>query len=804
MPILLHAQSRWDVLPVDVNSSRELADQLGISPLLASLLVTRGMEDARQAKQFLNGDLAELHDPLLLSGMGEAVSRIRRALADGERILIYGDYDADGVSSTTLMIYLMRHLGATYDYYIPHRTKEGYGLHIPVLEHFHKKGYSLMITVDTGISAVEQIAYANSVGMDVVVTDHHEPPATLPEAYTLVNPKLPYCTYPFKGLAGVGVAYKLAQALLGAETPQAWTELVALGTIADLMPLADENRIMVKMGLALMANSSFSGIAALLRAAGWSSGDVTSTTVAFGLAPRINASGRMSHANRAVALLTADSMEEAEDTAEELDVLNKERQMLVDEMTQEALAQLEPQTKNGLIPDVIVVAGAGWNAGVVGIVASRLLERYYRPTIVLGINPDTGECKGSARSIPGFDMYEALTDCADLLDHFGGHPSAAGMSLHESQMEPFKERLQSFAAARLGPEHFVPVTQIDLSCSLQEITLQTIEQLEGLQPFGMANACPKLLLRGLKLLECRQMGKDGKHLKLVVAQNGKTVEAVAFGKGALSALLTEEAVLDVVAEASINEWNGSRKPQLMVQDLAVSHIQVFDYRDSRRPLQQLEEIYGKLANLPACGSGLPAVVVNPGTDVSAIGQLKDVQVWVYDKKDGARPGNGQAQGAGSDSVGTLFVLELPDTRQSWHGMLSAFASLERLYLLHPRRSAQEKIERPSRDDFKQVYGVIHRQAAQGYREDELIAALARRTGWSRRMLLLTLGVFEELGFVVRSSGMIKLNPSPAKRALETSSRYRELELLADMEQLLEYGRVPEITEWMLAHNQGAS
>ncbi|WP_018753199.1 single-stranded-DNA-specific exonuclease RecJ [Paenibacillus sanguinis] len=802
--MLLHAKSRWEVLPVDVNSSRELADQLDISPLLASLLVTRGMEDARQAELFLNGDLTEQHDPLLLSGMGEAVSRIRRAIAEGERILIYGDYDADGVSSTTLMIYLMRRMGATYDYYIPHRTKEGYGLHIPVLEHFHKKGYSLIITVDTGISAVEQIAYANSVGMDVVVTDHHEPPAILPEACTLVNPKLPYCTYPFKGLAGVGVAYKLAQALLEEDTPQAWTELVALGTIADLMPLTDENRVMVKAGLASMAKSSFPGITALLGIAGWSSGDVTSTTVAFGLAPRINASGRMSHANRAVALLTADSLEEAEDTAEELDLLNKERQMLVDEITQEALAQLEQQTQDDALPDVIVVAGTGWNAGVVGIVASKLLERYYRPTIVLGINPETGECKGSARSIPGFDMYEALTDCADLLDHFGGHPSAAGMSLHQSRIEPFKERLQSFAAPRLGPEHFVPVMQIDLSCSLQEVTLQAIEQLEGLAPFGMANACPKLLLRGLKLLECRQMGTDGKHLKLIVAQNGKTVEAVAFGKGALSTLLTEEAVLDIVAEASINEWKGSRKPQLMIQDLTVSHIQVFDYRDSRRPLQQLEEIYHKLMNLPACGSGLPAVVVNPATDVSAIGQLKNMQVWVYDKKDGVRPVNGRAQGTGSHGVGTLFVLELPDTRQSWQGMLSAFAGLERLYLLHPRRSAQEKIERPSRDHFKQVYGLIHRQAAQGFREDELLAALAKRTGWSKRMLLLTLGVFEELGFLVRSSGIVKLNPSPAKQALETSRRYRELELLADMEQLLEYGRVPEITKWMFAHNQGAS
>lgn len=429
----------------------------------------------------------------------------------------------------------------------------------------------------------------------------------------MINPKLPYCTYPFKGLAGVGVAYKLAQALLGDETPEAWTELAALGTIADLMPLTGENRVIVKAGLASMARSAFPGMTALLGTSGWSSGEVTSTAVAFGLAPRINASGRMSHANRAVSLLTAESMEEAEAIAEELDVLNKERQMLVEDMVEEALQQLEGQAEAEGLPDVIVVAGEGWNAGVVGIVASKLLERYFRPTIVLGIHPETGECKGSARSIPGFDIHEALTDCADLLDHYGGHPSAAGMSLGREHLEEFGRRLNAFAADRLRPEHFVPVLQTDLACSLKDVTLQAIEQLQHLAPFGMANACPRLLLKDLKLLECRQMGKDGKHLKLILGQNGKTVEAVAFGKGDLASLLAEEARVDIVAEAGINEWNGARKPQLMIQDLAVSHLQVFDYRGSRNPALLLEELRGKLAKLPACGSGTSAVVLNAGS-----------------------------------------------------------------------------------------------------------------------------------------------------------------------------------------------
>lgn len=801
---MLHSKYRWDPLPGDEEAACLLADQLDIAPLLASLLVTRGMGNPEEARLFLQGSLADQHDPMLLSGMREAVLRIRRAVENGERILIYGDYDADGVSSTTLMIYLLRRLGATYDFYIPHRTKEGYGLHIPVLEHFHGKGFTLIVTVDTGISAVEQVAYANASGMDVIVTDHHEPPAVLPEAYALINPKLPHCPYPFKGLAGVGVAYKLAQALLGAETPEAWAELAALGTIADLMPLTGENRVIVKAGLASMARSAFPGMTALLGTAGWSKSEVSSTAVAFGLAPRINASGRMSHANRAVALLTAESMEEAELIAEELDVLNKERQMLVDDMVGEALLQLERQTKADGLPDVIVVAGEGWNAGVVGIVASKLLERYYRPTIVLGINPETGECKGSARSIPGFDIYEALTACGDLLDHFGGHPAAAGMSLDRGRVPEFTRRLNDFAAGKLEPEHFVPVMQTDLACSLKEITLTSIEQLESLAPFGMANACPRLLIRGVRLLECRQMGKEGKHLKLILGQDGRTAEAVAFGKGELAPLLAEEAVLDIVAEAGINEWNGSRKPQLMIQDLAVSHLQVFDYRGSRNPALQLDKLKNKLIKLPACGSSSPAVVLNQGSALIHAADLKDTSVWVYDKDVGVSPGNALAQGSGTNGVATLFVLELPESAEGWNGMLAAFGGLERIYLLHPPRPPQEVIERPSRDHFKQVYGLIHRSEGLGLGEEELVAALLKRTGWSKRMLVLTLGVFEELGFIVRASGTIKINPSPSKQALENSSRYRELGLLAEMEQMLLHGRIPEITEWMLTRIQGAS
>lgn len=485
----------------------------------------------------MDGGVEAPHDPFLLKGMAEAVPRIRKALKEEEHILIYGDYDADGVSSTALMIHLLRYLGASFDIYIPHRSNEGYGLHNHALDWALQQGVSLIITVDTGISAYHQIAYANELGIDVIVTDHHEPPELLPEAYTLINPKLPDCLYPFKGLAGVGVAYKLAQAMLGEETPGEWAEIAAIGTVADLMPLLGENREIVRNGLVSMRNSRFPGIRALLGVSGVTMSTVSAVNIAFGMAPRINASGRLDHAGRAVALLTTEHTDEAEQLAGELDLLNKERQLVVERIVVEATAKLEQMTQGGEIPDIIVLAEQGWNVGVVGIVASKLLERYYRPVIILDIHPETGMCKGSARSIPGLDIYAALSSCSNLMDHFGGHPAAAGMSLHRDGLEAFAAALNEYAATVLTPEHFVPVASADAEVSISDLSLQTALELERLAPFGMSNPLPKFIIRGATVKETRTMGQEGKHLKIVLQQGKSTIEALAFGKGDLAKLL---------------------------------------------------------------------------------------------------------------------------------------------------------------------------------------------------------------------------------------------------------------------------
>ncbi|MBD2870417.1 single-stranded-DNA-specific exonuclease RecJ [Paenibacillus arenilitoris] len=571
---MIHRKTRWALAPwrtEDDEKAKELAAALNLPPLVARLLVGRGYADPPSAERFLRGGHELFHDPYLLLGMKEAVERIRLAAERNEKIRIYGDYDADGVSSTSLLVHLFRALGLDFDYYIPHRALEGYGLNRAAIGLAAADGVGLIVTVDTGISAFDEIEYAKEAGIDVVVTDHHEPPDNIPKAVAVVNPKQKNCLYPFKGLAGVGVAFKLAHALLG-RPPLEWTDIVSLGTIADLMPLTDENRIMVRYGLDRLRRHAPTGFRALAEAGGMELAAMTSTTVAFGIAPRINAAGRLDHAKRAVELLTTDDYDQAILTALSLDNLNKERQRVVDSIVKEAEQQWSAkceaaEAKGEEPPPVIVLAGEGWNVGVIGIVASKLLERNYRPVIILGIDEATGMCKGSARSIDGYDLHAALTACDELLDHYGGHQAAAGMSLHRDRLEPFEKRLGELAAEWLTDEDWVPKTAVDLACSVSEATIETIDELSLLEPFGMGNPSPRLLFQGAELADRRTIGKESKHLKLALGGGRRLLDGIGFGMGQLAEGLKPGCRIDAIGELSINEWNGQRKPQLHLHDL---------------------------------------------------------------------------------------------------------------------------------------------------------------------------------------------------------------------------------------------
>ncbi|WP_438347083.1 single-stranded-DNA-specific exonuclease RecJ [Paenibacillus sp. FA6] len=795
---MLHSKYKWQSQLFDADTAEGFAKELSISPLIASLLITRGVCTVEDAKMFIQGSMDDLHDPFLLHGMTEAVPRILHAVESEEHILVYGDYDADGVSSTSLMIYLMRHMNASFDIYIPHRSNEGYGLHNHAIDWAHQQGVTLMITVDTGISAVDQVSYANSLGIDVIVTDHHEPPDILPDAYALINPKLSNCLYPYKGLAGVGVAYKLCQALLG-NPPIEWTEFVAIGTVADLMPLTGENRILVRTGVASMRKSSFQGIQALLEVSGIDKETLTSTNIAFGMAPRINASGRLDHAGRAVSLLTTEDPSVASGLAHELDGLNKQRQTVVEDIVREALAQLEGKIESDGLPSMIVLAGNGWNVGVVGIVASKILERYYRPVIILGIDEETGACKGSARSIPALDIHAALTSCKHLMDHYGGHPAAAGMSLHVDQLAQIEYALNEYAKVILTPEDLIPVTVADGEWKLADLPISVIEEMELLQPFGMANPVPRFIMRDVTLQETRKMGRDQNHLRLTMQQGNSRLEAVSFGQGDLADLLTIGASMDVIGELSINEWNGSRKLQLMLHDLMISESQVFDLRGLKGS-QEVINTYLQLLNPRLRGHSTQiAAIFAEETTKDVTNHLNELSLWVYDEVDGIVATNSAASQEGKDNITTLFVLDAPRSPRQLHEIMADFKSLHNIFVLYDvKNDVREKLQVPDRELFKKLYIMLSRIGSEPLPEKDVLGQISRQSSTSVRMLSLMMDVFEELSFVERSHGMINLVSTPSKKDLDQSLHFRELVILAEMEHNLFDTNTAQLTQWMLS------
>jgi single-stranded-DNA-specific exonuclease len=807
---MLKAKARWIMGQGNEQLVEEWANTFSISPMLARLLVVRGMTDKQHVEDFLYGGTDLTHDPFLLDGMAAAVERIRRALEAGERIRIYGDYDADGVSSTALMVHLLRQMPCTFDYYIPHRVHEGYGLNKGAIDKAKEAGVSLLITVDTGISAVEQIAYANSLGLDVIVTDHHEPPEQLPEAYALINPKKPNCPYPFKQLAGVGVALKLAQALLG-RWPEELVEYAAIGTIADLMLLQGENRIIVKQGLKALRSTSNAGIKALLGVADIPVREVNSTHIGFAIAPRINASGRLEKADAAVQLLITESEQEAEMLAYELDALNKERQKLVEEMTKQAVAHVEQKKQQtGELPPVIVVAHEGWNVGVIGIVASKLVDRFYRPTLVLGIDKETGMAKGSARSIAGYDLYQALSRCHDLMDHFGGHTMAAGMTLAQEHLPELERRLGLLAEEWLAPEDWLPLLKADLECKLHELTLDGISQLELLGPFGMGNPSPKFVFQDLVLSDVRTMGKEQQHVKLSLRSashnEAPPVDAVGFGKGGVIDWLSPAAPVEVLGELSINEWNGVRKPQIMLSDLRVQQVQIFDWRGHAKPEAKVAELCTRLRS-PLWGEAadIPAVVLFSELRLpEALRRCAEpYALWGMDERDQLVPLNEYARERSIAQASDIVLYALPDSTDQLKKLAQEAEAVERYYAAfggsEPERDAGVV---PGRDAFKSVYGAL---SSLGSKEDRsyapaaFVQGLSKRSGLSPASIQFILDVFEELGFVNRTEAGYRMVPAPPKQDLTASRTYRRRQSRSETEHQLLYCSAKDLTSWLVVH-----
>lgn len=526
------------------------------------VLYSRGIEERGQALKFLSGDYGEVHDPFALLQMDRAVERIKRAINRREPIVIYGDYDADGVSSAALLYAGIKELGGRVATYFPDRFTEGYGLNSGAIDFLAGEGCALIITVDCGVRAYQEARHARERGIDLIITDHHYPGEVLPEAYALINPKQPGDEYPFKSLAGVGVAKKLMQAIrstYGIADDESDLDLVAIGTVADIVPLVGENRVLVRRGIELLNQTGRIGLQGLIKVAGYQGGTIDSTAIGFALGPRINAAGRLRSAEMAFELLVSEDLHRADVLAEQLDQINRERQEMMHEVVERALAQHEMQTDRG---NVIIDFDEDYHEGVIGLAASKLTEAFYRPSIVGRLQEDW--ITASARSIPGFHMTRALESAGDLMDRFGGHAAAAGLRIHRSKIHQLKAILEDEFDDQMADETLQPALDIDGIATFKELDDRMLYFHDKLAPFGAANPRPLLVSKNVNVLSKRTVGREGAHLKLRLEQNGKPYDAIAFRMGdRLSELKSE---IDVAYRLERNHYLGFTTLQLNVVD----------------------------------------------------------------------------------------------------------------------------------------------------------------------------------------------------------------------------------------------
>ena len=561
----------WNTKPHDEAAARALADALGLSPVTARLLAIRGLTDPDEASRFLNPSLDQLYDPYRLAGLGAAVERLLTAITNRERIAVHGDYDVDGITSTVILRRALELLGADVGHFIPERLTDGYGLQPGTIDRLHAEGVKLIVSVDCGIRAPEAARRARELGVDLIITDHHEPDAELPDACAVVNPKRHDCSYPDKNLAGVGVALKLVQALCAKAGKSAWlpafVKIASIGTLADVVPLVGENRIIAKLGLQMLTKGPHKvGLRALLEAAGLTGKTIDSYHIGFMVAPRINAAGRMSTPDIATRLLLASDegmADEAKALAEQLEAENTQRRAEDQDILAKARKIVDTDPDIGS-RSVLVVAGEGWHRGVIGIVASKIVDAYYRPAIVLSIDGDMAH--GSCRSIPGFDMLASLESCAPLMKRFGGHKAAAGLQLETIKIKEFRQAVNAHADQHLGPDDLRPSLWLDGPLELKDITDRVMSEFAALAPFGPGNPRPRFHTNQVAIVDGPRVLKE-RHLKLSVKQNGRTLRAIQWNAAEREAnLVAKKDAVEIAYTVEENDYMGNKYVELRLDD----------------------------------------------------------------------------------------------------------------------------------------------------------------------------------------------------------------------------------------------
>ena len=557
---------KWEGYKVDEQVVSRIAKNHNVSELMARILTNRNISEDK-IEGFLHPKISDLYDPFLFNDMDLAVNRIIKAIEDKEKITIFGDYDVDGITSSTLLVKFFGELNANVDYHLPNRLTEGYGLNNEAVKQIKDNGTNLLVTVDCGISGYNEVEYAKELGIDVIITDHHECPEVIPNCIAVIDAKRQDSTYPFNGLAGCGVSFKLIQAIsiklnLPEETYLKYLDIVSLGTIADIVPLVEENRIIVRYGLEAMKRTENPGLRALINSSGIKNLD--SSAISFGLAPRINACGRMGQAELALKMLLTDSIKEAVDIASKLQEMNRKRQEIERNILQEAVEQIETEHLNK--NKIIVVGKENWHHGVIGIVSSKITESYYKPSILVCFEDEEG--KGSGRSVDGFDLHSALTACSDKLLKFGGHEMAIGLTLARSEFENFKEAICKYAEDKL-PDELLPTIKYDAEIFCKDVTKETIKDLKLLEPYGEGNPAPLFVYKNVKVDSIRTLSND-KHLKLNIKDEHRIFSAIAFNMGEKKNSIQMGTKADILCAIELNVYNGIEMIQLNIKDIKKS------------------------------------------------------------------------------------------------------------------------------------------------------------------------------------------------------------------------------------------
>lgn len=719
------------------------AKKLGLEASVANLVYQRGIQTEEALRDFLEPSLDQLHDPYELHDMDKAVTRIRQAIENYEQILVYGDYDADGMTSASIVKEALEQLGAECQVYLPNRFTDGYGPNASVYKYFiENQGISLIVTVDNGVAGHEAIELAQSMGVDVIVTDHHSMPEVLPDAYAIVHPEHPEAEYPFKHLAGCGVAFKLATALLE-EVQVELLDLVAIGTIADMVSLTGENRILVKYGLSVLKNTQRIGLQELFKIAGIQENEVDEETVGFQIAPRLNALGRLDDPNPAIELLTGFDEEEARDIALMINQKNEERKEIVQKIYDEA------KTMVNLNKSVQVLAGEGWNPGVLGIVAGRLLEELHQPVIVLNI--ENGLAKGSARSIEVVDIFEALDPHRDLFVAFGGHAGAAGMTLEASKLEALSQVLVAYIEDNQVDLSTKNELFLDEELSLPDLTLETLKNFEKLAPFGMDNKKPIFYLKDFKVENSRTMGAGNTHLKLKISQADAVFEVVAFGLGDFATEFSQTKNLELAVTLSVNKWNGQTSLQLMLVDARVNGIQLFNIRGKNAPLPE---------NVP---------VLRFSEEMPNLEKSRAVVVY-----------------------------DLPE-RLNQLKVIIQQGHFEAIYFKNEIAQPYYLTGFGTRDQFAKLYKTIYQfpEFDIRYKLKELAAYLKIDS----ILLIKMIQIFEELDFVTIQDGVMQVNKKAEKKAIENSHIYQELKKTVKEQELMALGTVQEIYDYLIEKDE---